>query len=68
MQVSRFTTGGFVIHAITHLSRAKISAWFDAKGALLDAHYPDLGRDVAPTSPVRTSLSTLGRAWAQPTA
>jgi len=36
MQVQQFSNGGYVIHRITHKGQAKISAWFDRDGNLLD--------------------------------
>ena len=36
MQVQQFSNGGYVIHRITHQGQAKISAWFDRDGNLLD--------------------------------
>jgi len=63
MQIARFSQGGFALHAITHLSRAKISAWFDAQGRLLDAEYAPSGRAVSARGPVRTALEALGPVW-----
>jgi hypothetical protein len=68
MQISRFHNGDFVIHGITWLSRSKISAWFNAKGALVDAEYIDAtnrSRPVSISSPIRSDLATLGRVLAK---
>ena len=64
MQISRFSTGGFVLHGITHLAKSRISAWYDAQGALLDAEYPATGRTVR-SADVRAGLQTLGPVWAK---
>lgn len=45
MQVCKFPDGGFVIHRITHLGSARISAWFAKDGELLDVEkFDKLGR------------------------
>lgn len=63
MQISNFSTGGFVIHKITHLSRARISAWYAADGTLSDAEMIDnLGRSRPVRSPeTRRRLRLLGQ-------
>lgn len=60
MQIARFSNGGFALHAITSLSKANISAWFDAGGVLLDAEYSPSQRPVAPSGPVRDALIAMG--------
>lgn len=64
MQFQRFTSGGFVLHRITHLSASRVSAWFDAQGRPTDAEFPELGRAVQVDGPVWRGLEALGAAWA----
>lgn len=41
MQLMRFSNGGYVIHRLTGSWNGRISAWFDAKGRLLDCERID---------------------------
>jgi len=67
MQKSTFTSGGFVLHNIRHLSKNRISAWFDVDGNLLDAEYITANfqsRKIATShKDIRDRLQTIGKVW-----
>jgi len=68
MRVSRFETGGFVIHAITGSFTGRVSAWFDALGNPIDAEQliGNRSRPVRVGGPIWNRLRTLGAVWAMP--
>lgn len=66
MQIARFSDGGFVLHRIQNATHtARLSAWFDSEGALIDAEYIfTSGRTRAVKSnEVRANLARLGKVW-----
>lgn len=64
MEKKTFTNGSFVIHGINHLTRQRISAWFDAEGKPIDAEYMPSGRAVSQCHKnVWKSLESVGKAW-----
>lgn len=64
MQVSKFTTGGFVIHKATIPNRSgHYSAWYDIVGKLIDAsRFDKTGREynVHHQSPAWNELQSIG--------
>ena len=66
MQKHTFEGGGFVIHKIRLESYAgRFSAWFDAKGDLVDAEQIDvLDRSRRVTTKQAEHLRVIGRIWA----
>lgn len=39
MQKHTFPNGGFVLHKLSVIKNARVSAWYTAQGALIDAEY-----------------------------
>ena len=65
MQISRFTTGGFVIHKMLLQNyKGRFSAWYDEEGKLLDAeqlfdHMHE--RSVVKGGPIWQRLQEVGK-------
>lgn len=68
IQKSSFSDGGFVLHRITGLSKAgsRVSAWYDASAALVDAEIIGDGRNSSVThdGPIWRRLQEIGAVWA----
>lgn len=70
MQISRFSTGGYVIHKILlQRGKGRFSAWYDKTGKLLDAEQIfDSGqtRQVVENGPTWQRLAEVGGRFTKP--
>lgn len=65
MQKQTFSNGGFVLHRIPARNcNGKLSAWFDAQGALLDIEaFDKLGRAKRPSRDDKAHCVTIGKTY-----
>lgn len=63
VQFCPFPSGGFVLHRV-NVGASRYSAWFDAKGALVDAQSMPNGRGVKAQGPVWQELARVGARYA----
>ena len=67
IQIARFHDGGFVLHKVTSAPcEGRCSAWFDAKGGMLDAEQfdsRDRARPVKRNGPVWQHLQIVGKRY-----
>jgi hypothetical protein len=70
IQVSRFSTGGFVLHKITGDFSGKCSAWFDEKGEILAAEQiipyagrSEISRSVKKNGPIWETCKMIGKRY-----